>query len=85
MKNPFERRTVRPAVDPEPDMEISVSDQEEEQRLKQQMADADQQVEACCLALGKAYLELHREDYEPAFASWMQSIRKLEEEKQACR
>ena len=30
MKNPFERRTVRPAVDPEPDMEISVSDQEEE-------------------------------------------------------
>ena len=32
MKNPFERRTVRPAVDPEPDMEISVSDQEEEQR-----------------------------------------------------
>lgn len=85
MKNPFERRTVRPAVDPEPEMEISVSDQEEEQRLKQQMADADQQVEACCLALGKAYLELHREDYEPAFASWMQSIRKLEEEKQACR
>lgn len=82
MKNPFERRMTPPA--PDPAMDLPVQDQgAEEQRLKQQMADVDQRLDACCLDLGKAYLDLHRDDYEPAFASWMQSIQKLEAEKQA--
>lgn len=84
MKNPFERRVTPLAADQEPAMEIPVQDQAaEEQRLEQQMTDVDRRMDACCLAMGKAYLDLHREDYEPAFASWMQSIRNLEEEKKA--
>lgn len=84
MKNPFERRMTSPGVELESNMEIRLPENVvEEQRLNQQMADVDQRLDDCCLALGKAYLELHREDYDPALSSWMQSIQNLEEEKQA--
>ena len=79
MNTPFStrKRPAPPAEGPAADLT------EAERELKQQIADAERRMEEACLALGKAYLERHRDDFEPAFAGWMQAIRKAEEDRQA--
>lgn len=72
-----------------PNSMTSIEESEEnralaEKELKDKIAQADQQIEDSCLAIGKAYIELHKTDYEPVFSEWMLSVLKAQQDKEEC-
>ena len=47
-------------------------------RLNSMISEEERNVQNCYLQIGKLYVDLHKSDYEPSFATWIQNLNESE-------